>query len=393
MKPLYLDHAATTPVRSEVKAAMEPYASAAFGNASSTHRWGQTARAALENARAEIATAIGATPSEIRFVRGGTESDNLAVVGSYRAQRTAREGTGSATPCVVITAVEHSAVLEAAEHLEHREEARVTTLSVTPEGAVDLDGLRTVVGDGPATVSMMWVNNETGLILPVAAATSIAHEGGAVMHTDASQAVGKVPVSVADVPVDLLTATAHKINGPKGMGFLYVRAGTAIEPLMWGGTQERALRPGTEDVAGAVGLATALHLAVDEQQEKAARLAGFCTTLEATLAADIVGLRINCGEAQRASHVVSLGIPEVEDGAALLMALDLEGLAVSGGSACHSGSNKGSHVIAALYGEDDPMTTVRVSFGLGTTSDDVERACSIISTVVARVSGSGRAPR
>jgi cysteine desulfurase len=383
MNSSYLDHAATTPVRDEVKAAMEPYSSLAFGNASSVHRWGQIARAALEDARSEIAEAIEAHPSEIYFVRGGTESDNLAVIGSWRAQRTAQE----TPPAVVVSSVEHSAVLETAVYLERAEGARIATLSVSPDATVDLESLRKTVTEAPAIVSLMWVNNETGMVLPVRAATEVAHEHGSVIHTDACQAVGKVPVSVAEVPVDLLTATAHKINGPKGMGFLYVRDGTPLESLIHGGTQERGLRPGTEDVAGAVGLAKALSLAVEEQHEKAARLEGLRTTLEDGLSGAIEGLRINCGVAERASHVASLGIPGVRDGTALLMALDLEGLAVSGGSACHSGSSKGSHVIRALYGDDDPMATVRVSFGLDTTRAEVEHALSAIPDVVERLSG------
>jgi cysteine desulfurase len=383
MNSSYLDHAATTPVRDEVKAAMEPYHSLAFGNASSVHRWGQTARAALEDARSEVAAAIKAHPGEIYFVRGGTESDNLAVLGSWRAKRTATD----TPPAVVVSSVEHSAVLESARYLERTEDAHVTMLSVSPDATVDLGSLRKTVAAGPAIVSLMWVNNETGIVLPVRAATEVAHEYGSVMHTDACQAVGKVPVSVAEVPIDLLTATAHKINGPKGIGFLYVRDGTHVEPLIHGGAQERALRPGTEDVAGAVGLARALSLAIEEQREKAIRLDGLRTMLEDGLTRAVGGLRINCGGTERASHVASLGIPDIKDGAALLMALDLEGIAVSGGSACHSGSNKGSHVMRALYGDDDPMATVRVSFGLNTTRAEVEHALSVIPEVVERLSG------
>jgi cysteine desulfurase len=382
MNPAYLDHAATTPVRKEVRAVMEPYALGAFGNASSTHRWGQVARAALENARAEIAESLGAQPSEIRFIRGGTESDNLALIGSYRAQRESSDGRA---PSVVVTAVEHSAVLETAAYLETSEGASLTTLPVSPDGTVDLSALEPAIADGPATVSMMWVNNETGIILPVGEATQRAHGLGALMHTDACQALGKVCVHLGDVPVDLLTATAHKINGPKGMGLLFVREGTSLNPLIHGGSQEQALRPGTEDIAGAVGLATAVRLAVEEQAEKALRLEGIRDNLEEGLQVTIPGLRVNCAEAERACHVSSLGIPNVSDAAGLLMALDLEGIAVSGGSACHSGSGKGSHVIGALYGEDDPMATVRVSFGLGTSEADIELALEVLPRVVTRM--------
>jgi cysteine desulfurase len=194
-----------------------------------------------------------------------------------------------------------------------------------------------------------------------------------------------VRVHVGDVPVDLLTATAHKINGPKGMGLLFVREGTSLHPLIHGGSQERAIRPGTEDIAGAVGLAKAVRLAVEEQAEKALRLEGIRDDLEEGLRGTIPGLRVNCAKAKRACHVSSLGIPNVSDASGLLMALDLEGIAVSGGSACHSGSGKGSHVIGALYGEDDPMATVRLSFGLGTSEADVERALEVLPRVVTRM--------
>jgi len=380
MSAVYLDHAATTPVRDEVRVAMEPYASDLFGNPSSMHRWGRAAEAALEDARADIASALGAKASEIRFVRGGTESDNLAIIGSARAL-TAPESV----PTVVISAIEHSAVLEAAAHLALTGEATVVTLSVTPTGALDRETLEDSIEHGPSVVSVMWVNNETGMMLPIAEATRLAHEAGATMHTDASQAIGKVPVHLGEMPVDLLTATGHKINGPKGMGILFVRTGTAVSPLMYGGGQERALRPGTQDVAGAVGFATALRLAVEEQASECARLCSLRESLEQGLTAGLPDLRINASDATRAPHISSIGVGGVSDGEALLIALDLEGIAISRGSACMSGAGKESHVIAALYGSEDSIANVRFSFGHGTEPEDVERAVAATTRVVRRM--------
>ncbi len=384
MTAIYLDHAATTPVRPEVVAAMEPFAQRTFGNPSSRHRFGQEASAALEGARADLADALGARPSEIRFVRGGTESDNLALFGACRA----RSGGPRVT---VVSRIEHSAVLEAAEHLAETGEAECATFDVTPAGEVDVESMSAAIRDRVATVSVMWVNNETGLVLPVGAVAERARAEGAVVHTDASQAIGKVPVDLASTPVDLLTGTGHKICGPKGMGFLFIREGTPIAPMLHGGGQERALRPGTEDVAGSVGLATAVRLAVEEQAESATRLGALRDRLEAGLRAAVDGVRINCSEGPRAPHVSSVGLPGIADGEALLMALDLEGLAVSGGSACHSGAGKASHVIAALYGDSDDLATVRYSFGRSTTEIEIDAAIRTTVAVAARLRGATHA--
>lgn len=379
MEPLYLDHAATTPVRSEVLEAMTPYLQGVFGNPSSTHRWGRQAAAALADARADLAGALGARFGEIHFVRGGTESDNLAVLG-----RVARLRGDGHTPTVVVSAVEHKAVLDAAHHATARGAGHLVTLSVAQDGTADTGALDRALARGPAVVSVMWVNNETGLVLPVEELAARARAEGATFHTDAVQAVGKLPVRVDEAPVDLLTATGHKLGGPKGTGLLWVREGTHLAPLLHGGGQERALRPGTEDVAGAVGLATAVRLAVAEREAEAPRLAALRDTLEASLASRVAGLRVNGGGAPRAPHISSVSVPGV-DGSALIMALDLEGLAVSGGSACNSGVSAGSHVIAALYGAGDAHATVRFSLGRGTTRDEVERAVAVTADVAARL--------
>lgn len=390
MDPTYLDHAATTPLRPEVVAAMDPYASEVFGNPSSLHGTGRKARAALEDARSQVADALGARAAEIRFVRGGTESDNLAILGSCRA---ARRATGRPTP-LFVSSVEHSAVLEAAEHADRAGDARLELLGVAADGRLDLSPLESVSashsgGDSQPTpvVSVMWANNETGMVLPVDEVVATAAESGATVHSDACQAIGKVRVDLRQTPMDLLTATGHKINGPRGTGILFVREGTPVEPLVFGGGQERGLRPGTEDVAGAVGLATALRLAVSELDEVSDRMRLLRDRLEAGLRSRIEGIRVNGSGAPRAPHVSSIGIPGVSDGQTLLMALDLEGLAVSGGSACHSGAGEGSHVIAALYGDHDALATVRFSFGRGSTEAEVDHAIAVTSRVVDRLRG------
>jgi cysteine desulfurase len=379
MQPIYLDYAATTPVREEVRAAMAPCLADTFGNPSSLHRWGRAAAAALDAAREEAAAALGARPRELHFVRGGTESDNLAILGWCGAV------SGAARrPTLAVSAVEHHAVLETAESARAAG-ARVVTLDVSEAGEIDTEALGRALGEGPTLASVMWVNNETGMVLPVREVVAAASERGATVHTDAAQAVGKVPVDVRDVPVDLLSATGHKIYGPKGTGLLYVREGTPLSPLLHGGGQERGVRPGTEDVAGAVGLAAALHLAVDEQRAEAERLAALRDHLAAALARAVPGVRINASESTRAPHVLSVGIQGITDGSALLMALDLEGVAVSGGSACLSGATKASHVLRALYGPDDAHAAVRFSLGRGSDLAQIERAARLTADVIARL--------
>jgi cysteine desulfurase len=380
MNPVYLDHAATTPVRTEVRAAMAPFLEGRFGNPSSPHRWGREAAAALAEARALCAEALGARFGEIYFVRGGTESDNLAVAG-----RAARVRDDGGRPTVAVSAVEHKAVLDAARAATSTGCGRLVVVPVSAQGELDEEALDDALGDGPsALASLMWVNNETGMVLPVPEAAERTRRFGAILHSDAVQAVGRIPVNVGDVPVDLLTATGHKIGGPKGTGLLFVREGVALHPLLHGGGQERGLRPGTEDVAGAVGLARALHLAAEEQPREAARLGALREELERRLAASVPGLRVNGGSAPRAPHVSSVAVPGV-DGPSLLMSLDLEGIAASGGAACGTGGRTASHVMAALYGADDDHATVRFSLGAGTTEEEVERAAAATAAVVERL--------
>ncbi|MEE2863356.1 MAG: cysteine desulfurase family protein [Gemmatimonadota bacterium] len=384
MSTAYLDHAATTPIRAEVIAAMEPYLWHRFGNPSSSHQWGQDTSVALENARAKLASAIGANPSEIIFVRGGTESDNMGVIGGTRSLA---HTFPDSKPLILVSEIEHSAVIEPAQWLENRGEAELRTIPITPEGTIGRDLSSVNPSKPPCLVSFMWANNETGLLLPLSEVCEWGKPSNVVVHTDASQAVGKVPVNVSELGVDLLTATGHKLGGPRGCGVLYIRNGIQVEPLIFGGGQERSLRPGTEDVAGAVGLAEAVHLAVSDLDSASAHMEMMRDRLQARLLSNIPGLRINCGTAPRVPHVLSVGIPDIEDAGVFLTALDLEGIAASGGSACHSGAHKSSHVISALYGPEDSLSTIRLSVGRDTTEDEVDSGAKAVTAVWSRLSG------
>jgi cysteine desulfurase len=368
---IYLDHAATTPVRPEARAAMEPYLGPRFGNAASGHAAGRAARAALEEARERVAACVGARPMEIVFTSGGTEADNLAVLGHWRA-------TGSA---MVVSAIEHSAVREAAAQAA-REGARLTTIAVREDGLVDVDALSEALDSGPALVSVMWGNNEVGTLQPMEAIAEACRTAGATFHTDAVQAVGHVPVSVADAGCDLLAISAHKFGGPHGMGVLYVRRGTPLAPLIRGGGHENGLRAGTSNVAGAVGLAAALEAATADLAAEHSRLAGLRDRLQAALLATVDGLHVIAGAAPRLPHILSVGVdataPDV-----LLPSLDLAGLAVSAGSACRTGAAAPSPVLVAMGVEHDAF--IRFSLGWITTEHDIDAAAVAFAEVIGRV--------
>ncbi|MCH2467287.1 MAG: cysteine desulfurase [Gemmatimonadetes bacterium] len=383
MKAVYLDHAATTPIRNEVREAMEPYLSESFGNPSSLHRWGREASAALENARATVAEALSVSPKEIYFTRGGTESDNLAVLGCCKFMETHKKQL-----TLVVSAIEHSAILDPAKLVTEWQGVELVTLPVSQDGVLDQEPLKLALESGPTVVSLLWVNNETGLVFPVAEISGLVNELGGTMHTDAVQAVGKIPVNVRETSIHLLTASGHKIYGPKGTGILFVRSGVDLVPLVHGGGQEQTLRAGTEDVAGAVGFACSLQLAVEEQQQSCKRLTELRSVLERSLLELIPGLRINLQDANRASHISSIAIDDV-DGEDLLAALDLEGIAASGGSACESGSTQTSHVITALYGEEHSAATVRFSLGRETTEHDIEQTILKLTSIVTRLRNLG----
>ncbi len=376
--PIYLDHAATTPVRPEVAEAMAECMTEVFGNPSSRHEWGRLARGRLEDARATVASALGVSSASVCFTRGGTEADNLAVLGLARGVRPT-----SVRPHVVTTSIEHPAVTEAADQAT-REGAAHTVVGFV-DGALDLDDLRRVLPHRPTLVSCMWVNNETGLALPMDEVSAECREWGVPLHSDAVQAVGKIPLSLTETPVDMLTVTGHKICGPKGTGALIVRGGRSrlgISPLHFGGGQERGLRPGTEDVAGAVGFATALRLAVAETGAESVRLTEIRDAVESGLSASVPGLRVNGNGLPRAPHILSLAIPGA-DSDTLLAALDASGIAASGGSACASGSSAPSASLSALYPGDD-AASLRLSFGRLNDHGQVDRIVATVAEAVAR---------
>ncbi|HEX6668123.1 MAG TPA: cysteine desulfurase family protein, partial [Gemmatimonadales bacterium] len=335
--PVYLDHAATTPVRPEVLEAMLPYlTNQAFGNPSSAHRFGRAARAGIEQARREVAQAVGAEPNQVIFTSGGTEADNLGIIGAALA---ARERGGPV--CVVVSAIEHKAVLAAAHAVCHLG-GREIVLPVDRLGRVSLEALERALAERPAVVSIMWVNNEVGVVQPVAEIARRCSEAGVVFHTDAVQAFGKLPVSMADLPCTLLTLSGHKIGAPKGIGALVVRDRKAVEAIIHGGGQQHGIRPGTENVAGAVALGRATLLAAREQAEEAPRLRALRERLAERLRDGVSDLSVNGEGAETAPHVLNVSVAGA-DSEALLMHLDLAGVAASSGSACSTGSVEPSH--------------------------------------------------
>ncbi|HVB30352.1 MAG TPA: cysteine desulfurase family protein [Gemmatimonadaceae bacterium] len=382
--PIYLDHSATTPVRPEVFDAMRPFYGARFGNPSSTHRWGREARAALDEARERVARCLGAHADEICFTSGGTESDNLAVLGAWRW---ARERGKTA---VVTTPVEHKAVLEAVHTAAH-EGADERLLAMTSDGVVDRASFDAMVRDDVAVASVMWVNNEIGSIQPVPELAERARARGVVFHTDAVQAFGKVAIDAATVPFDILSISGHKIGAPKGCGALFIRRGTSIEPLFHGGSQDRGRRPGTENVAFAVGLATAAEIAIAERETEAARLSALRDRLQAMLVARVPGLVVHAARAPRAPHILNVSVPGT-DSESMLIALDLHGIACSGGSACQSGSNSPSYVLTAI-GVEPALAAAAVRMSLGVLTDDaaVERVAEAFPRLAAKARGAAAA--
>jgi cysteine desulfurase len=375
--PIYLDHAATTPVRREVVEAMQPFFGARFGNPSSTHRWGREARVALDEARERLAHCLGASADEVVFTSGGTEADNLAVLGCWRVRR------GEGRRAVVSTAIEHKAVLGAV-HQAVREGAEERTLRVSPEGVVERDSFDRAVREDVAVCTIMWVNNEIGVVQPVEELATAAKDRAVTFHTDAVQAFGKVAIDARRTPFDLLTMSGHKIGAPKGIGALFVRRGTPLEPLLHGGTQDRGRRPGTENVALAVGLALAAELALAESDAECRRLGELRDALERALLERVPDAVVHGRGARRAPHILNLSVPGT-DSESLLMALDLAGVACSAGSACQSGSVSPSHVLIALGVEPDlASAAVRMSLGCLTTDDCVQRVSQLFPALIGK---------
>ncbi len=380
MRRVYLDHAATTPVDPEVAEAMARVYRDVHGNASSIYAEGQAARALVDEAREEVARAIGATPAEIVFTSGGTEADNLALRGALKARRGERDG-------LVTTAVEHHAVLDTARDLAEHAHVRLSVVAVDNEGRVDPSAIAAAIDDRTALVSVMHANNEIGTLQPIAEIGALCRERGVAFHTDAVQTVGALAFDVRTLSVDLVSLNAHKFYGPKGVGALYVRRGTRIATMQTGGGQEKGRRTGTENVAGIVGLGVAMRLAVARRGEESSRLATLRDRLIAGVLGAVPDVVLTGHRTERLPNNASF-IFRGTDGASLVMGLDLAGFAVSSGSACTSGDTEPSHVLQALgLDRETAKGSLRVSVGRSTSAGDVDGFLAALPEIVARVRG------
>jgi cysteine desulfurase len=378
--PIYLDHAATSPVRPEVLAAMLPFYGPRFGNPSSTHRWGREARTALDEARERVARCLGAHADEVCFTSGGTEGDNLAILGGWRVLKP------SGRRAIVSSPIEHKAVLQSVQQAG-KEGADVRLLEVDASGTVTLESARELVRDDTALCSVMWVNNEIGTVQPIAALSALAKSLNVIFHTDAVQAFGKLQIDARQTPFDFLSISGHKIGAPKGIGAMFIRRGTPLEPLFFGGAQDRGRRPGTENVAHAVALATACELALAEHELECARLAALRDRLEASISARLPDAVVHGRRGVRAPHILNVSVPGT-DSESMLMALDLQGIACSGGSACQSGSVSPSHVLAACGVRADLAgAAIRMSVGALTTDACIDRVAVVFPALALKARG------
>lgn len=373
VRAVYLDHAASTPVRPEVLEAMLPFYGDLFGNPSSAHQWGRAARAALEEARERVAGALAVKRGEVVFTSGGTEADNIAILGHV--------GAGSA-PAIACSAIEHKAVLSAVKAAA-RSGAVPIFIAVDGAGTIDMGALEQALQQKPAVLAVMWVNNEVGTVQPVAQIAELCAQAGVALHTDAIQAFGKLPVRIVD-GITTLAVSGHKIGAPKGIGVLYVRTGTQMNATRHGGAQERGIRPGTENVAYAVGLSVAMELAAREQESEAVRLHTLRTELEQRLQSGIDDLTVNGAGAERAPHILNVSLRGVEQDA-LIVSLDMAGIAVSTASACQSGAAEPSHVLVAMGRGATDEAALRMSLGRNTTREDVSYVAEKLPAIVARI--------
>jgi cysteine desulfurase len=377
MNRVYLDFNATTPVEPAVLDAMLPYFSAEFGNAASIHTPGQRARAAVETAREQVAALIGARPQEMVFTSGGTESDNHAIFGIV-------EAAGGHDKHVVTSAIEHEAVLNACQALEKRG-IRVTYLPVDNQGQIDLSELRRVLRPETVLITIMHANNELGTVQPLEEIGRIAQEADIYFHTDAVQSAGKIPIDVTALQVDLLSLSGHKFYAPKGIGALYIRGGTRLRQLLYGGHHQRGFRPGTENVAGIAGLGKAAEIARRSLAGDAKRVALLRDKLQRGLLERVPQSRVNAAAAQRTPNTTNLVFPGVE-GEALLISLDLKGLACSTGAACSSGAVEPSHVLTAIgLPPEEARASLRFSLGRHTTPADIDFALNVVPAAVAQL--------
>jgi cysteine desulfurase len=390
MSRIYLDYNATTPVEPEVLDAMLPYFSADFGNASSIHTAGQRARAAVETARDQVATLIGARPQEIVFTSGGTESDNHAifgVIGSLVAPPLLAVRSSSPVPTlphVITTTIEHEAVLNACQAAE-KQGVRVTYLPVDREGLADPESVRRAIRPETVLITIMHANNELGTIQSFEEIGRIAKEHKIYFHTDAVQSAGKIPIDVNALNVDLLSLSGHKLYAPKGVGALYVRSGTRLRQLLYGGHHQRGFRPGTENVAGIVGLGKAAEIARASLAGDAKHVSTLRDKLEHGLLERIPQVRVNGGHAPRTPNTTNIMFTGIE-GEALVIALDLKGLACSVGAACSSGAVEPSHVLTAIgLSQDEAKSSLRFSLGRHTTEFEIDFALEVIPGAVAQL--------
>ena len=374
MNRVYLDSNATTPLLSEVFEAMRPYFLEEFGNASSIHHHGQHARAAVERSRESVAKLLGCRAAEVVFTSGGTEADNLAIFGLARPR-----------DHVITSQIEHHAVLNACKRLEQRG-FEVTYLPVNGQGLIDLDELKRALRPNTKLISIMIANNETGVLQPVEEIGRIAAEADVYFHTDAVQAAGKVPIDISRIGCDLLSISGHKFHGPQGTGAMYVRRGTLIEPLFFGGNHERQRRAGTENLPGIIGLGLAAEIAARGFADgSVSRIAEFRDRLESTLLDHIEAAGVNSGRVPRVPNTSNIYFDHIE-GEAMVIALDLKGLAVSTGAACSSGAIEPSHVLTAMgLPPERARASIRFSLGKQNTGEDVDFALSVVPTTIARL--------
>jgi cysteine desulfurase len=369
---IYLDHAATTPMRPEVFEAMRPYFLERFGNPSSLHSYGLDARAAVERARQQVASAIGATPQEIIFTSGGTESDNLALRGVLQ--------NGDNKDHIITSAIEHPAVLETCKFIEQLGH-EVTYLSVDREGRINPAEVDDAIQENTRLISIMHANNEIGSIQPIADVGAIAASHGIYMHTDAVQSVGKIPVNVKELNVQMLSISSHKIYGPKGVGCLYVQKGTKLKPIVFGGGHERGLRSGTENVSGIVGFGEAMRLAIEDFSDNK-RIKKLSEALIDAVLREIPSTQLNGGRAHRLPNNANFSFSYIE-GESLLLRLNAKGIAGSTGSACSSKKLEPSHVLLAIgLNPVDAHGSLRLTLGRETTDEDVRYVSEVLPGIV-----------
>lgn len=377
VRQVYLDHNATTPVAPEVLEAMMPYLTTECGNASSIHGVGQRARAAVEQAREQVARLLGARNNEIVFTSGGTEADNLALRGIVGASERPRKH-------IVTSTIEHHAVLHTCQALE-QEGVAVTYVPVGAGGRVDPEAVRRALTPDTVLISIMLANNELGTVQPIAEIAAIARENKIPLHTDAVQAMGKIPVNVEELGVDLLSLSAHKLYGPKGVGALFVRRGVRLKPLLLGGSHERDRRAGTENVPGIVGLGAAAALAQRTLAEETQRLAALRDELERRILERVPDAGCNGDREHRTPNTTNLYFDFVE-GEPLVISMDLKGIACSTGAACSSGAVDPSHVLTAIgLPAERARASLRFSLGRGTTAEDVDYVAEVVPQVVERL--------